>query len=124
MAISAIGGAAAYQAYHGVSAAQTARSAQTRGPRGGGQPAGEPAAVPTPDTRSVTDRVTLSSAVKPPSEAAAEPKLAAPKTGEAARTIELGTDRRQSALDALKDQSRVLAQDNGGQAAGRLHVVA
>jgi hypothetical protein len=123
MAISAIGGAATYQAYQGVSAAQAAqRNGQARSAA-----RAEPAdASPAPQTpaRPLTDRVTLSNAVQAPNATAAEPKIGAPKTGEAARTAELGSDRRQSAIESLKDQSRVIAQDSGGQAAGRLHVVA
>jgi hypothetical protein len=78
----------------------------------------------TPPTRPLEDRVTLSSAVQAPKKAPSEDPVGQTQVGEAARASELGTGRRQSALDALKDQSRVIAQDIGGQAAGRLHVVA
>ena len=41
-----------------------------------------------------------------------------------AASAEVGQARAQSALDALRQQSRVVAQDSGGQMASRLHVVA
>ena len=121
MSISAVSGTSvgAYQRMNAVGGA-TGASGAPKTP----SPAESSNGVNEPPKAAREDRVTLSAGAvqKPGVYEKMRPETRVAQSDAAA--AQAGQARTQTALDALRQQSRVVAQDVGGVASSRLHVVA